>query len=188
LAADGLIGINLIGKTRQAAAHGHRLWVHNLLPLVELVGTIFEISPSDGAEIWSLIKAAQSQIVMGAGNFDRLLFEQTDHTDIVKLRLQVLDAAKNDAELAETVFLCLRYDHGGWLMEVIQNDLDQSSAGGIARGLTLAGLLDCTDQADLLWKNDIEQRPLVDTHGLTPVALAEEVCIYLEGCMPSNSL
>jgi hypothetical protein len=29
---------------------------------------------------------------------------------------------------------------------------------------------------------------LVDTHGLTPVALAKEVCIYLEGCMPSNSL
>ena len=28
----------------------------------------------------------------------------------------------------------------------------------------------------------------VDTHGLTPVALAKEVCIYLEGCMPSNSL
>ena len=29
---------------------------------------------------------------------------------------------------------------------------------------------------------------IVDTHGLTPVALAKEVCIYLEGCMPSNSL
>ena len=28
----------------------------------------------------------------------------------------------------------------------------------------------------------------VDTHGLTPVALAKEVCISLEGCMPSNSL
>src|SRR5262245_31930468 len=28
----------------------------------------------------------------------------------------------------------------------------------------------------------------VETHGLTPVALAKEVCIYLEGCMPSNSL
>ena len=28
----------------------------------------------------------------------------------------------------------------------------------------------------------------VDTHGLTPVALAKEVCIDLEGCMPSNSL
>src|SRR5262245_29435066 len=30
--------------------------------------------------------------------------------------------------------------------------------------------------------------PQVDTHGLTPVALAKEVCICLEGCMPSNSL
>ena len=29
---------------------------------------------------------------------------------------------------------------------------------------------------------------IVDTHGLTPVALAKEACIYLEGCMPSNSL
>src|SRR5215468_880826 len=28
----------------------------------------------------------------------------------------------------------------------------------------------------------------VDTHGLTPVALAKEVFMYLEGCMPSNSL
>jgi hypothetical protein len=28
----------------------------------------------------------------------------------------------------------------------------------------------------------------VDTHGLTPVALAKEVCIYIEDCMPSNSL
>ena len=31
-------------------------------------------------------------------------------------------------------------------------------------------------------------RVKVDTHGLTPVALAKEVYIYLEGCMPSNSL
>jgi hypothetical protein len=30
--------------------------------------------------------------------------------------------------------------------------------------------------------------PIVDTHGLTPVALAKEVFIYIEGCMPSNSL
>ena len=29
---------------------------------------------------------------------------------------------------------------------------------------------------------------IVDTHGLTPVALVKEVCIDLEGCMPSNSL
>ena len=28
----------------------------------------------------------------------------------------------------------------------------------------------------------------VDTHGLTPVALAKEVFIYIEDCMPSNSL
>jgi NAD(P)-dependent dehydrogenase (short-subunit alcohol dehydrogenase family) len=28
----------------------------------------------------------------------------------------------------------------------------------------------------------------VDTHGLTPVALAEEVFMSIEGCMPSNSL
>jgi hypothetical protein len=28
----------------------------------------------------------------------------------------------------------------------------------------------------------------VDTHGLTPVALAKEGFIYIEGCMPSNSL
>src|SRR2546426_4685716 len=28
----------------------------------------------------------------------------------------------------------------------------------------------------------------VDTHGLTPVALAKEVVIYIEDCMPSNSL
>jgi hypothetical protein len=33
-----------------------------------------------------------------------------------------------------------------------------------------------------------ETAELVDTHGLTPVALAKEVCIYLESCMPSNSL
>jgi len=38
----------------------------------------------------------------------------------------------------------------------------------------------CTTQKHLTVK--------VDTHGLTPVALAKEVCIYLEGCMPSNSL
>ena len=29
---------------------------------------------------------------------------------------------------------------------------------------------------------------IVDTHGLTPVALAKEVFIYIEDCMPSNSL
>jgi hypothetical protein len=41
------------------------------------------------------------------------------------------------------------------------------------------------------WHKDNNSTPiivLVDTHGLTPVALAKEVCIYLEGCMPSNSL
>ena len=33
-----------------------------------------------------------------------------------------------------------------------------------------------------------DDRGQVDTHGLTPVALAKEVFIYIEGCMPSNSL
>jgi hypothetical protein len=40
------------------------------------------------------------------------------------------------------------------------------------------------------WQPDVAVLPYatVDTHGLTPVALAEEVYIYIEGCMPSNSL
>ena len=37
-------------------------------------------------------------------------------------------------------------------------------------------------------RHHIERGKTVDTHGLTPVALAKEVCISLEGCMPSNSL
>jgi hypothetical protein len=37
-------------------------------------------------------------------------------------------------------------------------------------------------------KGNTFSKPLVDTHGLTPVALAKEVFIYFEGCMPSNSL
>src|SRR5262249_51229431 len=42
--------------------------------------------------------------------------------------------------------------------------------------------------AQLFFGRRIRQIRDVDTHGLTPVALAKEVCIYLEGCMPSNSL
>jgi cation transport ATPase len=38
------------------------------------------------------------------------------------------------------------------------------------------------------WNNFRNHNANVETHGLTPVALAEEVCIYIEGCMPSNSL
>ena len=35
---------------------------------------------------------------------------------------------------------------------------------------------------------DTQRYRRVDTHGLTPVALAKEVFIYIEDCMPSNSL
>jgi hypothetical protein len=44
------------------------------------------------------------------------------------------------------------------------------------------------DRIGDMHKGPCREYPDVDTHGLTPVALAKEVCIYLEGCMPSNSL
>lgn len=42
------------------------------------------------------------------------------------------------------------------LIATVRHDLAASNAGEIARGLTIAGMLDATDNADRLWREEIE--------------------------------
>src|SRR5262245_42574458 len=72
----------------------------------------------------------------------------------------------------------------------------QREAGGLRHSL-LAITADCRWRTPSHCSGEVyskstsgltSQTVRVDTHGLTPVALAKEVCSYLEGCMPSNSL
>jgi len=150
----------LVEKTRKAATRGHALGFLNILPLVELVRAVIEVTPTKGAEIWRLAAATLRRSAVSIGDFEQLPFITPDHPETAKLRSRTLDSAKNDAQLDQFAFWSLRDSHESWLLEIINEDLSQASAGRIARGLTLAGFLDCTDNANALWKNDIEMRSL----------------------------
>jgi len=53
----------------------------------------------------------------------------------------------------------LEHDGEQWLINQIHRDLQDASAGIIARGLTLAGMLETSTNADALWAHELDQPP-----------------------------
>jgi hypothetical protein len=149
----------IIKKVRQVASRG-AFGMFSILPVTEIVQATLEVKPAEGAEIWLAAKTAHRRNAVTIGDFDYLVFRKSEHEDIEKLRMQAFDTAKNDTQLAEAVLWALRNEQEDWLLNLIREDLKEPSAGRIARGITLAGLLDSTDKAEALWNQTVNQLAL----------------------------
>lgn len=141
----------LIKKTRQAADAGHLHGYFNIIPLVELMTAILDIAPQEGADILDAIKKTHRNLGMGHGDLDSLTYTMTEGDALSKARQEMLNAAKNDDALADAAYQCLKNGHEDWLIDFIHRELEESNAGRVARGLTLAGFLDDTERAQKLW-------------------------------------
>jgi hypothetical protein len=148
---------SVINKMHKIASRSGALGMFSIFPLTELVEAILEIAPPDGAKIWQEAKTAQRNFSITIGDFDNLIFEKFEHEDVAKLRNHAIETATNDAQLAEIVTLALQNEHEGWLIGFIRDDLAASSANRIARGVTLAGLLDSSKCVEALWAQTIDK-------------------------------
>ena len=157
----------IIAKIRQVATAGQLIGFFDLFPLVEISEAIMELRPAEGAEIWALVKKGHHGASLNIGDFNNLPFRAPDHEKIIALRENSLGQVKNDQDLVQIAFAALQGGHEQWLIGSIREDIAAMLAGLVARGLTLAGLLDETENATRLWKEEIE--PLLLTGWLAKV-------------------
>ena len=150
----------IIEKLRHVATAGKLVGFFDIFPLVDVMAAIMELRPEDGAEIWTLVKKGHQRASINIGDFNYLPFRGPDHEKIVELRGEILGLAKNDEDIAQIAYSALSGGCENWLIGVIREDIAAASAGVIAMGLTLAGLLDATENATKLWRDEIEVLPL----------------------------
>lgn len=150
----------VIKKMLQAAARGRVLGFFDIFPLLEIIRAIIPVAPKEAAQIWRLANQTRRDSGISSNDFARLAFSKSDHDEMAKLRREIIGHAKNDADLAEAAYLCVRYGHEAWLISLIQEDIADANAGRIARAIALAGFLDNSSDAQQLWSQSIESLPL----------------------------
>ena len=108
--------------------------------------------PEEGASLWEAIYrgCCQYRLAYGKEAFASLPFK-VDNVSMVPLRRNVLLQAITDAELTDIARLAARHGRIDWLLSAIETDLASPNAAYIARGVTLAGLLDESSEGDALW-------------------------------------
>ncbi len=108
--------------------------------------------PNDGARLWLALLDAYEQSFVRDARFNMVPVEAPDDPAVDELRDRVLERTKTDLDLTNVAEAVIQHGRHDWLLRCIQRDVNGSSAAQIARGLTLAGLLDRTPAADALWE------------------------------------
>lgn len=175
---DGL----LIKKTLLAAKANRLTGFFNIFPLIDLLAASLESRPAEGADIWRLVKKTHRRNSLTMGDFDLLPFFASDHAEISRLRTQALDSARTDDDLTDIVFALLKGQREQWLIAFILEDLKSASAWRAARGLTLAGLLDNTENAGALWNLAIGPLCLPDWLATVRQAASERYERNVDAC------
>jgi hypothetical protein len=141
---------------------------HDSYPYIHLCAALMQHRPSEGAKMWA---ALWTHYEGGIVTNDTLRFMpfSVDNDEAERLRADVLRSIKNDVDLVTLAACALRNGGEGWIVRQVRDDLAATSAGQIARGLWLAGLLDTTPAAEALWANELAQPPapgwLSQVHG-----------------------
>jgi hypothetical protein len=137
-------------------------------PYDHLCRALLRHRPADGAKLWEVLIKLYDRDGVDAIHFSRLPFEAPDAPEVNAVRDLVCERAKNDAKLTRIAASTITFDRQTWMINRIRHDMTGKSAGQIARGLTLAGLLDQSEQADALWHDELAQAPglgwLSDVH------------------------
>jgi hypothetical protein len=121
-------------------------------PYIELCRALLCHRPTDGAALWRIMREHYDRDIVRTDAFTLLPFEAPDSDPVVELRNLACDKATTDEDLGKIATSVIENDRQGWLIHRVRRDLGGASAGQIARGLWLAGLLDATPAADELWR------------------------------------
>ena len=128
-------------------------------PIVGLCRALLENRPADGARLWLTLFKGYDEGIVRSEEFETLPIAAPDHPEIDAIRASVLDWAKTDLDLWKIAHAAIEHDRQAWMLHSIQRDLDGTSAGVVARGVTLAGFLDFTPEAEALWHERLADPP-----------------------------
>lgn len=133
--------------------------LHDDFPYLDLCRALLKHRPEQGAYLWRVMHEDRGAVAFQRSTFDLLPFEAPDSPPIHQLRDLCCDSATTDQALGRIASACIFYDRQEWLLRRIHADLAGTSAGMIARGLWLAGLLHATPAADELWRGHLAEAP-----------------------------
>lgn len=148
---DGVV----IPKIREVLTRGRVLGMFGIFPLTEMVEAVLQVQPAAGAELWRLAKETHRRHSYQNGDFDRLVFAKSQDEALTRLRQEAFQNERTDADLADAVFWTLRNGHEAWLLKLVEGYLARPDPGPVARGIAIAGLLDCSSAADDLWARNV---------------------------------
>ncbi|MBK5955813.1 hypothetical protein CCR92_17665 [Rhodospirillum rubrum] len=126
---------------------------------IDLCRALFRYRPDDGAALWQSMRKENESGIFKSSAYKFLPFEAPDSELVSELRHHVCDAAKTDEDFGQIAAVVIKSDREIWLIERIQRELAGPSAGSIARGLWLAGLLNATPGAENLWATTLAVPP-----------------------------
>lgn len=139
-------------------------------PYIDLCRALLRHRPDDGAALWTILRRQHDRDIFKSGTLPLLPFEAPDSEPVAKLRRLACDTAYTDQDLGKIATAVIMYNLQDGLIETINNYLNAASAGRIARGLWLAGLLDTSPAAEDLWRTTLATSPapgwLADVHEL----------------------
>lgn len=128
-------------------------------PFIGLCRALLRVRSKLGARLWSRLLDLHDTGFFKAGELEALPFAMADGPEADGLRGELLKWAKTDLHLAKIAEAAIEHDRHAWVMRCIAGDLTATNAGRIGRGLTLAGLLDATAEADALWRSQLAFPP-----------------------------
>jgi hypothetical protein len=128
-------------------------------PYIDLCRALLCHRPTDGAALWRVMREHYDRDIVRTDSFALLPFEVPDSDPVFGLRDLACEKAATDEDLGKIATSVVENNRQGWLIDRIHRELDGASAGQMARGLWLAGLLDATPAADELWRGILSQPP-----------------------------
>lgn len=127
-------------------------------PLLQLISAYKEVDNAGAGHLLTLAIGTQVKSNFGVGSLTDLAICFEGNAGDAGRNL-LLDAACDDAKLADLAIGAQRHGQTRWLHAAIDRDLAERSAGKIARGITLAGFLDDTDDALERWDAELTAFP-----------------------------
>lgn len=133
------------------ASDPHHAFGFDSFPVVDVVTALCTAAPAEGARLWDALWESYLGSSWTLPHFEQIPIVATDPI-FLPLRQRVLDAALFDAKVETVVTSALGNGHQAWLLARMDDLLAGPTAGGIAKGLTIARFLDPSEEADAAWR------------------------------------
>lgn len=128
-------------------------------PYVDICRALLRHRPDDGAMLWRSMRDKYDQGIFRSDTFVLLPFEVPLSDPVSELRDVVFNRANTDEEFGKIAAAIIDNDASDWMVGRIRTDLSAASAGMIARGIWMAGMLDASGDAEELWRTALAGPP-----------------------------